>query len=78
MDQTAEGVHTAQIVVELADLNGVEMPLSAAVDAVLKGNCTAEEAMMALMGRQARPEPELFKQHRSRLRRAWRFVKRSK
>ncbi|WP_420637500.1 NAD(P)H-dependent glycerol-3-phosphate dehydrogenase [Candidatus Poriferisocius sp.] len=74
LDQVAEGVFTAGVVVELAAEHGVEMPISAEVYAVIKGTRTAAEASMVLMGRQSRPEPEADPAHRSRLARAWRLV----
>ncbi|MDE0115962.1 MAG: NAD(P)H-dependent glycerol-3-phosphate dehydrogenase [bacterium] len=90
MDQVAEGVFTAGVVVELAAEHGVEMPISAEVHAVVKGRRTAAEASMVLMGRQARPEPEAARASRfrrlwpekadskgSRLRRVWQFARRS-
>ncbi|WP_419917859.1 NAD(P)H-dependent glycerol-3-phosphate dehydrogenase [Candidatus Poriferisocius sp.] len=77
MDQVAEGVFTAGVVVELAGEHGVEMPISTEVHSVIEGARTAAEASMVLMGRQARPEPESAGSRRSRLHRAWRFLKRS-
>ncbi len=76
MNQTAEGVYAAAIVVELAKLHNVEMPLSVEVDAVIQGTRTAEEAMMSLMGRQARPEPEVSTQTGKRLQKVWHFFRR--
>ena len=69
MDQVAEGVSTAGVVVELAAEHGVEMPISAEVHAVIKGRRTVAEASMVLMGRQSRPEPEAARA--SRFRRLW-------
>ncbi len=101
MDQVAEGVSTAGVVVELAGEHGVEMPISTEVHTVIEGTRTTAEALMVLMGRQARPEPESAGSgrsrrwglarsraaasvepesagsRRSRLRRVWRFVRRS-
>ena len=77
MDQVAEGVFTAGVVVELAAEHGVEMPISSGVYAVIKGTRTAAEAAMVLMGRQTRPEPEAGNGKGSRLRRVWQFVRRS-
>ncbi len=90
MDQVAEGVLTAGVVVELAAEHSVEMPISTEVHAVVKGRRTAAEATMVLMGRQARPEPEAARASRfrrlwpektdskeSRFRRVWRFARRS-
>ncbi|MXZ76802.1 MAG: NAD(P)H-dependent glycerol-3-phosphate dehydrogenase [Acidimicrobiia bacterium] len=77
MDQVAEGVYTAGVVVELAAEHSVEMPISAEVFAVVKGTRTAARATRVLMGRQARPEPEDNNFKKSRLRRVWQFVRRS-
>lgn len=77
MDQVAEGVYTAGVVVELAAEHSVEMPISAEVFAVVKGTRTAARATRVLMGRQARPEPEDNNFKMSRLRRIWRFVTRA-
>ena len=76
MDQVAEGVYTAGVVVELAAEHSVEMPISAEVFAVVKGTRTAARATRVLMGRQTRPEPEDDNSQKSRLRRFWRFVTR--
>lgn len=47
----AEGVHTARSVVTLAARLGVEMPISAAVDAVLHSNADIGDAIGTLLGR---------------------------
>ncbi len=73
MDQVAEGVSTAGVVVELAAEHGVEMPISAEVHAVIRGTRTAAEATMVLMGRQARSETDKARAKRSGFRRVWRF-----
>lgn len=52
----AEGVRTAPAVLELAARVGVEMPISAAVAAVLRGELTPEEALRGLMRREPRAE----------------------
>ena len=47
-----EGVASAPVVLELAASHGVEMPITAAVCALLSGRTTASEAMAALLGRE--------------------------
>ncbi len=47
----AEGVHTARILVEMAEARGVDMPVAAAVDGVLTGATGIEAAIEALMTR---------------------------
>ncbi len=52
----AEGVHTAAEVVRLAARTGVEMPICAAVDAVLNGGADLHETIAGLLARPLRPE----------------------
>jgi glycerol-3-phosphate dehydrogenase (NAD(P)+) len=52
----AEGVHTARVLVETAQARGIEMPVSAAVDAVIAGRWSIEEAITALLARPLRAE----------------------
>ena len=56
LGHVAEGVHTAQTVVERARRLGVEMPISEGVLALLRGELSAREAGRRLMAREARPE----------------------
>jgi glycerol-3-phosphate dehydrogenase (NAD(P)+) len=58
MSEVAEGVRTAGATVELARRHRVEMPIAAAVHAVLEGRIAPEEAADRLMQRQLRPENE--------------------
>jgi glycerol-3-phosphate dehydrogenase (NAD(P)+) len=51
-----EGVFSAGAVVRLAAAHGVEMPISAAVDAILEGQLDIEQALDGLMRRPIRPE----------------------
>lgn len=51
-----EGVYTAAAAVRLADAHGVEVPIAAVVDAVVRGAMTIDEAMDALLGRPPRAE----------------------
>ncbi len=52
----AEGVSTAASVVELAVRLGVDMPICAAVDAVLNRNADLDETIAGLLSRPFRPE----------------------
>lgn len=51
-----EGVFTAGAVARLAAAHGLEMPISAAVDAILEGRLDIEQALDRLMRRPIRPE----------------------
>jgi glycerol-3-phosphate dehydrogenase (NAD(P)+) len=52
----AEGVHTAAVALDLAESRGVDMPITAAVAAVLAGTLTVDEATEQLMRRPLRRE----------------------
>jgi glycerol-3-phosphate dehydrogenase (NAD(P)+) len=56
LGHVAEGVSTAPMVLQRAAAVGVEMPIVAAVAAVLDGRLTPARALELLMGRGARPE----------------------
>ena len=56
LGHVAEGVPSAAMVLQRARAAGVEMPITAAVAAVLAGEATSVEALEQLMGRGARPE----------------------
>ena len=60
MQQVAEGVKTARVVLELAAEHGLEMPITAELCAVLDGGRDPAEAYQNLLGRSLRPEPEPF------------------
>ena len=51
-----EGVATAPAVVALAKKHNVEMPICAAVDAVLAGRMSVDDAITALLTRPFGPE----------------------
>ena len=51
-----EGVHTCSALVEMAQAKGIEMPIAAAVDAVLTGRLTVDDAIDALLARPSRAE----------------------
>ena len=52
----AEGVFTAPVLVEMARANQVEMPIAAAVTAILSGRITLDEAIESLLTRPLRAE----------------------
>jgi glycerol-3-phosphate dehydrogenase (NAD(P)+) len=52
----AEGAFTASVLVALARARGLDMPIAEAVDAVIAGRLSIDEAMDALMSRPLRPE----------------------
>jgi glycerol-3-phosphate dehydrogenase (NAD(P)+) len=54
--QTTEGVKSAASVLELAGRHGVEMPITAVVDAVIKDGLPVEKAAQLLASRSAKPE----------------------
>lgn len=54
--QVAEGVTSSASVHQLAEANGVEMPLTAAVHAVCHGAMKVDEMVVALMGRSKKSE----------------------
>ncbi len=56
LGHVAEGVYCARAVVQRAQSLGVEMPISAAVVALLDGHVSPAQAVAALMGRGARGE----------------------
>lgn len=56
LGHVAEGVYSARTVMNRAKQLGVEMPITAAVVALLDGDCTAQQAVQALMGRDPKGE----------------------
>ena len=58
MQQVAEGVKTARVVLELAAEHRLEMPITSELCAVLDGDRDPAEAYQNLLGRSLRPEPE--------------------
>jgi glycerol-3-phosphate dehydrogenase (NAD(P)+) len=52
----AEGAHTAPVLHRIAQERGIDMPIVAAVDALLKGQMGISEVLEALMSRPPRPE----------------------
>jgi glycerol-3-phosphate dehydrogenase (NAD(P)+) len=56
LGHVAEGVRSAQVVLQRAKSLGVDMPITAAVVSVLNGQLTPTQALQNLMGRDARAE----------------------
>lgn len=59
MHMVAEGVKTAEPLVQLATAAGVEMPIAEQVAAIVAGRSSPPEAVGHLMGRPAKPEWDL-------------------
>ncbi len=51
-----EGVHTCGVLVDLATAKGIDMPIAAAVDAVLAERVSIDEAIAGLLARPLKPE----------------------
>jgi glycerol-3-phosphate dehydrogenase (NAD(P)+) len=56
LGHVAEGVSSAAVVLRRADALGVDMPITAAIVAVLDGTLRPADALLQLMARDARPE----------------------
>jgi glycerol-3-phosphate dehydrogenase (NAD(P)+) len=56
LGHVAEGVHTAQIALQIARAHRVSMPITEAVSRLLDGKITAREALTGLLQRQPRSE----------------------
>jgi len=56
---TVEGAQTCGILVELARRQGVDMPIAQAVESVLTGRASVEDAITALLARPAKAEARL-------------------
>ncbi|MFM7697801.1 MAG: NAD(P)H-dependent glycerol-3-phosphate dehydrogenase, partial [Limnohabitans sp.] len=56
LGHVAEGVYSAQTVVQRAVSFGVDMPIASAVVSVLEGKVNVRDAVSALMGRGAKDE----------------------
>lgn len=54
--QVVEGKRNAELVVHLAQKNGVEMPIAESVVNILQGKMTAKEAMQMLLSRETKAE----------------------
>ena len=58
MSEVAEGIRTTESACELGRRHGVELPIAALVDEVIRGKITPEEGAGLLMSRQLRSENE--------------------
>lgn len=58
MNEVAEGVRTTESACELGRRHGVELPIAAMVDELIRGKITPEEGARRLMSRQLRSENE--------------------
>lgn len=56
LHSTAEGVYTAAAAVRSADAHGIEVPIAAAVHAIIAGNMTIDAAIESLLSRPFRSE----------------------
>ena len=52
----AEGAYTAPVLHRVANERGIDMPIVAAVDALLKGSAGIDEVLEEMMARPPRPE----------------------
>ena len=55
MNQVAEGVKAASVIMEFADKYGLNMPIAREVDGVINHGSTVEQAYRGLVAEQARP-----------------------
>src|SRR5690606_34321842 len=51
LHSTAEGVYTAAAAVRSAEANGIEVPIAAAVHAIIEGDITVDAAIEGLLSR---------------------------
>ncbi|MFM9264553.1 NAD(P)H-dependent glycerol-3-phosphate dehydrogenase [Tychonema sp. BBK16] len=56
LQSTAEGVNTTNVLIDLANQRGIEVPVSRQVYRLLNGEITPEQAVLALMERALKPE----------------------
>ncbi|MER3433054.1 MAG: NAD(P)H-dependent glycerol-3-phosphate dehydrogenase [Leptolyngbya sp. ERB_1_1] len=56
LEGTAEGINTTQVLVRLAQAQGISMPISTQVDRLLRGEITPRSAVGELMQRDSKPE----------------------
>lgn len=56
LEGTAEGVNTTQVLLQVAQQQGIEMPIAEQVYALLQGSVTPQAAVAALMSRVSKPE----------------------
>ncbi|MBD2082457.1 NAD(P)H-dependent glycerol-3-phosphate dehydrogenase [Leptolyngbya sp. FACHB-17] len=56
LEGTAEGINTTQVLIKLAQAQGISMPISTQVDRLLRGEITPQSAVGELMQRDSKPE----------------------
>ncbi|MBD1843004.1 NAD(P)H-dependent glycerol-3-phosphate dehydrogenase [Cyanobacteria bacterium FACHB-63] len=56
LEGTAEGINTTQVLIKLAQAQGISMPISTQVDRLLRGEITPRLAVGELMQRDSKPE----------------------
>ena len=56
LQSTAEGVNTTNVLIDLANQRGIEVPVSRQVYRLLNGEITPEQAVLSLMERALKPE----------------------
>ena len=56
LQSTAEGVNTTNVLIDLANQRGIEVPVSRQVYRLLNSEITAEQAVLSLMERALKPE----------------------
>ncbi|MGH8708083.1 MAG: NAD(P)H-dependent glycerol-3-phosphate dehydrogenase [Burkholderiales bacterium] len=66
LGHVAEGVHSARETLRLAARHGVEMPITQAVDAVLQGKLTPQQAVERLLARDAKEEARASPRRKTR------------
>jgi glycerol-3-phosphate dehydrogenase (NAD(P)+) len=60
LGHVAEGVHTAEVAVQLATRFDVDMPITQAVHRLVSGELRADQALQALLARAGRQELDDF------------------
>ena len=53
---TAEGINTTKVLIQIADREGIAVPISRQVWQLLQGKITPQAAIKALMARDLKPE----------------------
>lgn len=56
LEGTAEGVNTTQVLLQVAQHQGIELPIAEQVYGLIQGQITPQEAIAALMSRVSKPE----------------------
>ena len=56
LEGTAEGINTTKVLIQIANREGIPIPITRQVDQLLRGKITPEAAVKALMARDLKPE----------------------